>query len=169
MPTQQVIQRVKEELDGIMAAIDETALRQLVWELQEAADLQEKLALVKSWVGRLEERVRCPRNEPSATMRKAVVLERLEGYVEQVEGSTAYVTLKSQFGDELIGEYAADELAAKGITEGRRFRCETIEVDGAVHVSFQALSDERVTEDEEDAISARLDELLQGGVLDGDS
>jgi len=99
---------------------------------------------------------------------KAVVLERLEGFVEHIEGPTAYVTLKSHNGDELTGEYAADELAAKGITEGRRFRCETVEIDGDVRVLFEAVPDEPVTEDEEDAISGIIGELFQDDELDGD-
>jgi hypothetical protein len=113
-------------------------------------------------------RPRVDQKKPLQALTKAVVLERLDGFVEQIEGPTAYVTLKSQHGDELTGEYAADELAAKGITEGRRFRCETVEVDGAVRVLFEAVPDEPVTEDEEDAISGRIDGLLQDDELDGD-
>ena len=101
-------------------------------------------------------------------MTKAVVLERLEGFVDQIDGPTAYVTLKSQFGDVLLGEYSADDLASKGITEGRRFRCETVEVDGAVRVLFESLPDEPVTADEEDAIRHRIGKLLQDDELDGD-
>ncbi len=111
---------------------------------------------------------RMTRNGSSESMTKAVVLERLEGFVEQIDGPIAYVTLKSQYGDELTGEYSAAELAAKGIMEGRRFRVETVELNGAVRVSLEALPDEPVTEKEEDAISRRIDELLQGDELDGD-
>ena len=78
-------------------------------------ELHEKVALVRSWVDHLEQRVRGPRKSPSEAVTKAVVLERLEGFVDQIDGPVAYVTLKSQYGDELTGEYASDELAAQGI------------------------------------------------------
>ncbi len=162
------VQAIKDELVEIMAATGDVPLRQLAQELREAVELHEKVALVRSWVDHLEQRVRGPRKSPSEAVTKAVVLERLEGFVDQIDGPVAYVTLKSQYGDELTGEYAADELAAKGISEGRRFRCETVEVDGAVRVLLEALPDEPVTEDEEDAISRRMAELIQGDELDGD-
>ena len=111
---------------------------------------------------------RMTRDGSPESMTKAVVLERLEGFVDQIDGPIAYVTLKSQYGDELTGEYSAAELAAKGIMEGRRFRVETVELNGAVRVSLEALPDEPVTEKEEDAISRRIGELLQGDELDGD-
>jgi len=164
----QVIQAIQDELAAMMAAIGDVPLGQLAEGLQEASELQEKLALVRSWLDIVEAGVRHPRKAPSPTVTKSVVLERLDGYVHQIEGGTAFVTLKSQHGDELTGEYAADELAASGITEGRRFGCETVEVDGAVRVLFEAVPDEPVTEDEEDAISGRIGELFQDDELDGD-
>ncbi len=137
-------------------------------EPQEAPGLQECLARITSWLNPGEKLISgSHQGAPEATP-KVVVLERLEGYVDRIEGATAYVTLKSQYGDELTGEYASHELAARGITEGRRFYCETVEVDGAVRVLFEAVPEKPVSKDEEDAIRRRIAELVQGGELDGD-
>ncbi len=148
--------------------LQDALIIQLYNELQEATDRQECLARITSWLNRVEKLVPGSHQGALAATPKVVVLERLEGYVDRIEGGTAYVTLKSQYGDELTGEYASQELAAKGITEGRRFRCETVEVDGAVHVLFEAVPEESVAEDEEDAIRRRIAELVQDDELDGD-
>ncbi len=158
---------IQEVLGGMMEATESSLLVQLAYELRKAGSLPEKWACLKSWLDRVEGSVRESRQCPGDTTPKTVVLERLEGYVDRIEGATAYVTLRSQYGDELTGEYASDELATKGITEGRRFLCETVEVNGAVQVFLEAVPEESLSEDEEDAIRHRIAELVQGNEIDG--
>jgi len=60
----------------------------------------------------------------SSNTKDEMILESFEGYVDQVEGDTAYVRLKSrEHGDVLYGEYSAAELLEKGIEEQSRFLC----------------------------------------------
>lgn len=98
---------------------------------------------------------------------RVAVLERFDGVVDVIEGETAFVTLTSKSGEELIGEYPASELAKLGIHGRRRFICKTVVAKGKVEVRFQAIPDLEVTADEEAAIDQELDELISGGELDG--
>jgi hypothetical protein len=86
------------------------------------------------------------------------VLETFEGYVDEVDGDTAYVTLESkEHGDVLHGKYSASQLLKKGIEEQGRFLCRTIKVNGATRVDLQPLPDAEVTDDEVRAISEEID------------
>lgn len=100
--------------------------------------------------------------------KSATVLESFRGFVHGIDGDTAFVTLTSDTGEELIGEYPARELEAIGIRERRRFICQTVKADGEVEVRFQSIPDIEVTPEEEAAIHRELDELISGGELDGD-
>jgi len=95
-------------------------------------------------------------------------LEQFTGFVDYIEGPTAFVTLTTEAGEELAGEYPADELAELGICENRRFKCQTVITDSGVEVCFQPIPDIEVTPEEEMSIDQRLDELISGCELDGD-
>lgn len=88
--------------------------------------------------------------------------------MDYIEGPTAFVTLTTEAGEELAGEYPADEFAEFGIRENRRFICQTVITDGVIDVRFQPIPDIEVTPEEEKAIDQRLDELISGCKLDGD-
>ena len=85
-----------------------------------------------------------------------------------IEGDTAFVSLVSKAGEELIGEYSASEFAQLGIRERRRFTCQTVVANGKIEVRFQPIADIEVTPDEEAAIDQELSELIAGGELEGD-
>ncbi len=73
------------------------------------------------------------------TCDSATLLERFEGFVDQIEDGTAYVTLTSEAGETLDGEYPAAELEALGIRERRRFICTTLDRQGHVEVHLGPL------------------------------
>lgn len=91
---------------------------------------------------------------------RSTVLEQFEGFVEQIDDDIAHVTLTSQCGDTLYGEYPARDLLALGIRERRRFRCVTVDEEGKVRVELTAIPDQDVSAAEEDAIRRELEERL---------
>ncbi len=96
------------------------------------------------------------------------VLETFDGYVDEVHDEVAFVTLISEHGEPLEGEYAAKELLAKGIGEGSRFRCRTVKSGDAVTVEIEPLADIVLTQEEVDASNNEVDEFLAGADIDGD-
>ncbi len=99
---------------------------------------------------------------------KEIVLEKLQGFVDKIDFETAYVTFTTEDGEELLGEYPANELKEKGIRENRRFFCKTVEVNGKIHVRVEAIPDIEVLSDEQETIKSRIEKLLEGGDFDGD-
>ncbi|WP_406698245.1 hypothetical protein V5E97_05250 [Singulisphaera sp. Ch08] len=92
------------------------------------------------------------------------VLESFDGYVDSIDGDTAYVTLESRSnGDILYGEYSAQELLARGIHEQTRFLCETVKGGGAGRVHFAPLPKIEVTDEEARAIAEEMREAFPGG------
>lgn len=92
-----------------------------------------------------------------------IVLETFEGFVEEIEGETAYVKLQSEHGDILYGRYPAHELAAKGIRERRRFKCETVEGPfGAVTVELAPIPDKHISQERLRRIRAHIRRTLDG-------
>lgn len=86
-----------------------------------------------------------------------IVLESFEGYVDQIDGDTAYVTLESRkHGDVLYGEYSASQLRQKGIGDQSRFLCKTVKMGRATRVEFEPLPDEEVTDEEVRAIAEKM-------------
>lgn len=96
------------------------------------------------------------------------VLEAFAGVVNEIDSETAFVTLISRSGEELIGEFSAGELSKLGIHEHRRFICQTVLADGKVEVRFHPIPDLELTHGEEAAIDQEIDELISGGELDAD-
>lgn len=149
------------ELQGIISAFGNASLSSVVVRIAQSADGRKRLRLFQSWLSDAA-------GEATDSPSNVTVLEQLEGFVEQIDGSTAFVSLTSEHGEELRGEYPAEQLLAKGIEERRRFRVRTIESDGSVHVSIDPIDEFPISLDEEKAIHQRLDELLADDELDGD-
>src|SRR5947209_3461046 len=74
------------------------------------------------------------------------VLEEFVGFVDQIDGDVAYVTLTPETGEKLYGEYPAAELKARGIHERRRFRCRTIDAGTRVEFDLEPIPDREVGE-----------------------
>lgn len=90
-----------------------------------------------------------------------VILERLEGVVDRIEEHHAFVTLRSEHGEELVGEYPALEFQRLGIRERRRFICETVEsASQGVQVRLTKIPEIELTEDDELAIDREIEELV---------
>lgn len=94
------------------------------------------------------------------------VLEVLDGFVDQITEGMAYVTLKSQFGDVLHGEYPASELNRRGILEGRGFRCITVETNGKVIANIEAVPERKLTPAEQLSLFEEADKQLGDFVWD---
>lgn len=157
---------IVEELTDV-PAVSDLAMMRLKVQLRDA-DARDKLQVIRRWIDLVAPQgLQFVRDLQKITT-DGTVLEEFEGFVDQIDDDTAYVTLKSEHGEILYGEYSADELSAKGITERRRFRCKTIEEDGEVRVVFEAIPDVPVSKEEEDAIDQRIDELVADDDLDGD-
>jgi hypothetical protein len=104
-----------------------------------------------------------PLGEPAAALKRQgarPVLEEFLGFVDQIDGDVAHVTLTAQTGEKLYGEYPAAELKARGIHEHRRFKCRTIEAGLGVEFDLEPIPDCEVSEERERAIEAELRELL---------
>jgi hypothetical protein len=88
------------------------------------------------------------------------VLEAFEGFVEEIDGDTAYVTLTSKHGDRLAGRYSASALLEKGISERRRFVCRTLQLGDEVRVVIEPIPERHLSESEEAAIYSRIDRMF---------
>lgn len=157
---------IVEELTDV-PAVSDLAVMRLKVQLRDA-DARDKLQVIRRWIDLVAPQGLQFVHDLQEITTDGTVLEEFEGFVDQIDDDTAYVTLKSEHGEILYGEYSAGELSAKGITERRRFRCKTIEEDGEVRVVFEAVPDVPVSKEEEDAIDQRIDELLADDDLDGD-
>lgn len=154
---------VEHELAGVFSTIPSESIIQLYRWLRTSKDSAQKIQRLRSWLESAEEHISgfIADSDP-------VILERFTGVVEHIDGKTAFVTLTTESGEELIWEYSADEFGKLGICERRRFTCQTIIMRGEVQVHFQPIPDIEVTQDEEVEMNRELDELISGGALDGD-
>ncbi len=82
--------------------------------------------------GRLIE-VRVLEKSPASILPTARV-EEFDGFVDQIEGDVAQVTLQAKTGEILYGEYPAADLLVLGIRERRRFMCRRL--DTGLHVEI---------------------------------
>lgn len=155
---------VEHALDGVFSTVPPASVIKLYRCLRTLTDSAEKLRQLRSWLETTEQQI----SGLIGTSSDPIVLEQFNGVVDHIEGKTAFVTLTTEMGEELIGEYSADEFAELGIRERRRFTCQTVVTNGEVEVLFQPIPDIEVTSDEEAAIDRELDELISGGELDGD-
>lgn len=96
------------------------------------------------------------------------VLEELTGWVDQITDDIAYVRLHSKSGgDVLYGEYPADKLLAKGIGEGKRFRCRTLKKGNSVVVEIEPMQSRQVSDEEIRQLSQHVDSLFEDNDFDG--
>ena len=108
-------------------------------------------------------------NEASETRQAredATVIEELKGYVEEIDGDTAYVRLESPEGEILYGQYPAAELDANGIRERRSFLCRVTRTRSGLGVQFQASRDAVLSEGDVERIWREVDAAL--GTEDSD-
>lgn len=119
-------------------------------------------------IAQLLRRVTWKQIPPGASDAARTVLEHFEGWVERVEGATAFVLLKSEHGDLLEGEYPADDLARKGIGDGSRFTCRTVDTGLAVLVELELLPDRAPPPERDLELSLKLDAILKDDDLSGD-
>jgi hypothetical protein len=101
------------------------------------------------------------RTDPPAAA--PAILERFEGFVDQVEGDVAFVTLRAENGDVLYGEHPVAKLAERGVGEADRFLCRTVRVGEATRVEIEAIPDEPVPDEEVRAIYQRIDHAIGSG------
>jgi len=148
----------------VFSEIDSESLLKLYRSLRKSPDSIEKIRQLRSWLKSAELKFTGLIDQQC----ESTVLEQFAGFVDYIEGPTAFVTLTTAAGEEFAGEYPAVEFAELGIRENRRFICQTVITEGGVEVRFQPISDIEVTPEEERAIDERLDELISGCELDGD-
>ena len=156
-----------KDLADVIASFDDRAIRSVVVKLSEMPENHAKFDAVRKWFEDIEINESTVTSTQSKHASTSTILERLEGFVEQIEGSIAYVRLTSEHGDELYGEYPAADLLDKGIGERQRFQCITMQQNGHVQVSLKAIPEQN-TPAEEETIHRRIEQLLADDPLDGD-
>ncbi len=100
--------------------------------------------------------------ESSGAKPRGKILEEFEGFLEKYDGNVAYVTLTTDAGETIHGEYPAPELKAEGVRERRRFKCWTVEAGSDVKFVVHPIPDVIVSEAEE----RQLDEWLRESLGD---
>jgi CHAT domain len=89
------------------------------------------------------------------------VLETFDGFVDRIEGDTAYVTLESRLnGDVEEGTYSASELAGMGIHEQSFFVFKSVEVGDAIRPVLEPVPRQSLAADVVREIDAKIDQLL---------
>lgn len=92
------------------------------------------------------------------------VLETFDGFVDVVDGETAYVTLVSKAnGDKLSGEYPTAKLFKKDITEGDSFVLHTEEVENdedCVRIVIEKVPDRELSSEECESIRRKIEEAF---------
>lgn len=145
------IEKLRKSLEEILLALGMPTVP-----VPSRADESEVLSILKKALVAIESR-KSPAVEPRT------VLESFDGYVDSIDGDTAYVTLVSRSnGDVLYGEYSAQELLSRGIQEQTRFLCETVKGGGAGRVHFAPLPKNQVTDEEARAIAEEMREAFPG-------
>jgi hypothetical protein len=97
------------------------------------------------------------------------VLEAFDGFVERIDGDVAHVSLRPETTQRLLfGRYSTKELAAQGIFERRRFRCETVDLGGKVAIDLVSIPDKEVSAERQREIQQRIRDTLEGEDLDNE-
>lgn len=156
-------ENLRQEITGLLSShVSNRALMQLLIRLQHSPDRAAGLLRFQQWLETVSKSLADPSEEES------IVLDEFSGYVDHVEDATAFVVLETAMGEELYGEYPADDLAALGIYEHCRFKCRTIEIGDLVEIRFEAIPEKKLTIDGERTIRQEVEDLLADGILDGD-
>jgi type VI secretion system ImpB/VipA family protein len=91
----------------------------------------------------------------------AAVLETFDGFVDRIEGDTAFVTLQSRAnGDVEEGTYPASKLADVGIHEQSSFLFKTVSAGDAIRLVLEPAPPESLSDEVVREIDAQIDELL---------
>lgn len=90
------------------------------------------------------------------------VLEEFNCVLDKIdEDGVAYVTLKSESGEELWGEYPAAELAAHGVRERRRFKYRVVESDdNVISDEIEAIPDVELSRERIQQIHEKVERML---------
>ena len=109
-----------------------------------------------------------PHPPPFVQPQPQQVLERFMGFVEGIEGDTAFLKFKGENGDLLDGSYSLEELARLGLKEGDAFECFTVIRDGVPDVEIRPLPHFNRELPELEEKGRRLDALLAKDDLCGE-
>ena len=91
----------------------------------------------------------------------ATVLETFDGFVDRIEGQTAFVTIQSrENGDVEAGTYSAPELGKLGIQEQSCFVFKTVKVGDAIRPVFEPVPQEAIADEVVREIDAMIDKAL---------
>jgi hypothetical protein len=90
-----------------------------------------------------------------------VVLETFDGFVDRIEGETAFVTLQSRAnGDVEEGTYPASELAKMGIHEQSCFVFKTVNLGNAIRPVFEPVPQKPLADEVLREIDSKIDQVL---------
>ncbi len=99
---------------------------------------------------------------PEAPPPEAKICEEFQGFVEKIEGDSAYVRLDSQRGERLCGPYPAGELTAAGIGEHDRFLLKAVEVNRAIRFDAMLIPRKRISRERQRQIREEIEAGLEG-------
>ena len=88
-----------------------------------------------------------------------------EGFVDRFDGPIAHITLTTASGEAFHGEYLAEVLKARGISERRRFKCRVVEVGDRVEFVVEPIPDKEISAERE----RQLDEWLRASLGSDDA
>ena len=91
-----------------------------------------------------------------------------EGFVEGVEGATAFVRLRSVRGDTFYAQHPVTKLAAAGISERQAFLCHVVEVVGKKQIRLEAIPKKELTPDRSRQIDEEVDRAMTDDGPDDD-
>lgn len=100
------------------------------------------------------------RQAVEATDQSAVVLEKLDGFVERIDGDVAFVVFTSQNGQKLSGQCPANEMLESNIEEGQRFVCRTIQNGKDVRVEIEPIPLAEITAQEWRAVCTSVESIF---------
>jgi hypothetical protein len=90
-----------------------------------------------------------------------IVLETYDGFVDRIEGDTAFVTLQSRAnGDVEEGTYTASELAKMGIHEHSCFVFKTLRTESGLVPVIEACRNQAIADEVVREIDAKIDQAL---------
>ena len=112
-------------------------------------------------------RIEGQQHSVSSANQGEVILEHFDGFVDNIDGDTAYVTLRSrEHGDELSGQYSASLLKIKGIHEQNRFLCKTVRIGNSTRVDIETVPKMIVTKEQLQEIDDEINRMLPDDDVD---
>jgi hypothetical protein len=103
----------------------------------------------------------CDQRNGSRSALSESILEHFDGFVDRIDGDTAYVTLKSrEHGDVLYGQYPAALLSSKGVGDQERFICKTVGASETTRIEIAGVPAAVVTDEQLRAIDEEIERIL---------